>query len=146
MQSLAFTMSGQPRGKGRPRLSTRGGFARAYTDPKTRTYEASVRALALKAMGEHAPFTGPLSVSLRFRLEPPKSMSKRERAAVLAGEQPYLGRLDVDNCAKAVLDGMNGVAFADDVQIVRLFVIKVADAKPGVDVTIQAFQPQDAPA
>lgn len=142
MDVLAFSMSGQPRGKGRPRTAVRGGFARVYTDAKTRKYEASVKGLAELAMRGRPPFTGPLSVSLRIRLELPKSMSKRERAAVLAGEQPYLGRIDADNAAKAVLDGMNGVVFADDVQIVRLFVVKVADARPGVDVRIEALQPQ----
>lgn len=143
MDVLQFSMSGAPRGKGRPRTAVRGGFARVYTDARTRKYEASVASLAAIAMAGRPPFVGPLSVSLRFRLEPPKSMSKRERAAVLAGEQAYLGRIDADNAAKAVLDGMNGVAFADDVQIVRLFVVKVADARPGVDVRLEALQPQD---
>lgn len=115
-----------------------------YTDPKTRAYEASVRDLARQAMGDAAPFEGPLSVSLRFRLEPPKSMTKRERAAVLAGEQAYFGRFDADNLAKSVLDGMNGACFVDDLQIVRLFVTKAAAETPGVDVRVECLAPQVA--
>lgn len=144
MDALVFSLAGDPRGKGRPRTSVRGGFARVYTDAATRKYEASIKHIAALEMRGRAPFEGPLSVSLRFRLSPPKSMSKRQRAAVLAGDEAYLGRVDLDNCAKAVLDAMNGVAFLDDVQIVRLFLTKVAAAQAGADVRIEPLQPQEA--
>lgn len=144
MEALAFSMSGDPRGKGRPRLSTRGGFARAFTDPKTRAYEASIRKIAAAKMGGRKPLEGPLSVSLRFRLSPPVSMSKRQRARILAGEEAYLGRIDCDNAAKAICDPLNGVCWIDDKQIVRLFVTKVAADKPGVDVRIEPLEPQES--
>lgn len=144
MGALVFSMNGEPRGKGRPRTSVRGGFARVYTDAATRKYEASVRRVAEAAMGARPPMDGALSVSLRFRLSPPKSMTKRERAAVLAGEQPYLGRIDLDNGAKAILDAMNGVAFHDDRQIVRLFLTKGAAEMAGVDVRIEPLEPQES--
>lgn len=142
MDPVVFSMAGDPRGKGRPRTSVRGGFARVFTDEKTRKYEKSVAAIARLAMAGREPFDGPLSVSLRFRLAVPASYSKKLRAAMLAGETAYLGRADVDNMAKAVLDGMNGIAFADDVQIVRLFCTKIAAEKPGVDVRVEALTPQ----
>ena len=134
--SLVFSLSGSPRGKGRPRTSVRGGFAKIYTDADTRAYERSVGVIARQAMGPRAPFEGPLSASLRFRLPLPKSMTKRRRASILAGEEAYLGSLDIDNMAKAILDGMNAIAFLDDVQIVRLFVTKIGSDRPGVDVKI----------
>jgi Holliday junction resolvase RusA-like endonuclease len=109
MDALVFSMSGDPRGKGRPRASVRGGFARMYTDAKTRTYEADVAAAVRAVMAGRAPLEGPLSVSLRVRLSPPKSMSKRQRAAVLSGEEPYFGRIDCDNAAKAILDAVSAV-------------------------------------
>lgn len=137
MEVVAFSMAGAPRGKGRPRLTTRGGFAHAYTDPKTRDYEASIAKIARKAMGDAQPFQGPLSVALRFRIPLPKSMSKRERAAILAGEQFYFGAVDCDNAAKSVLDACNGVCFLDDKQVTRLFVLKDPAANPGVDVRIE---------
>lgn len=142
MDPVLFSMAGDPRGKGRPRTSVRGGFARVFTDAKTRAYENSIAEIARKAMAGRTPFDGPLSVSLRFRLAVPASYSKKMRAAMLAGETAYLGRADVDNMAKAVLDGMNGIAFADDVQIVRLFCTKTAAEKPGVDVRVEALTPQ----
>lgn len=142
MDALVFSMAGDPRGKGRPRATARGGFARVFTDAKTRTYETSVAVLAKEAMDGHAPFEGPLSVSLRFRIKPPKSMTKRMRAAVLAGEIAYPGAFDIDNLAKSILDGCNGVCFPDDKQVMRLFATKVASERPGVDVRIEPLQPQ----
>ena len=44
---------------------------------------------------------------------------------------------DADNHAKAILDGLNGICFADDAQIVRLFVEKHKDAaRPRVEVEL----------
>ena len=143
MPLLVLSLNGEPRGKGRPRTSVRGGFARVYTDAATRKYEASIKREAQAYMGDRAPLDGPLSVSIRLRLSPPKSMSKRQRSRVLSGEEAYFGRIDADNGAKAVLDAMNGVCWHDDKQITRLFVTKVAAEIAGLDVRIEAHQPQE---
>ena len=137
MDPVVFSMEGPPRGKGRPRTSVRGGFARIYTDINTRNYEASIAKIAALHMRGRAPFDGPLSVSLRFRLAPPKSMSKRDRARVLAGDEAYVGRYDVDNMAKSILDAMNNIIYTDDVNIMRLWAEKVASDRPGVDVRVE---------
>lgn len=47
---VRFTVPGEPVGKGRPRLSSRNGFAHAYTPAGTRKYEAMVRKLAGEEM------------------------------------------------------------------------------------------------
>jgi Holliday junction resolvase RusA-like endonuclease len=160
MQVLAFSMSGEPRGKGRPRVDTRGAFPRMHTDSKTIKYEASITREARAQMAGREPLEGPLSVSLRFRMPIPKSAAKRAKAAMAAGEIAHCGPPDVDNLAKAVLDGIATdalmrrkaktveerqaarVVFRNDSQIVRLFVTKIYAEQPGVDVRIEAFQPQ----
>lgn len=154
MSLLTFVMSGEPRGKGRPRATTRGGFASVYTDAKTRKYEASITAVAREKMAGRAPFEGPLSVSLRFRMPIPRSATKRARAGMAAGEIAHCGRPDIDNLAKAVLDAIGQdaaakkkgldarIVFANDSQIVRLFATKVYAEVPGVDVRVEAFAPQ----
>lgn len=144
MAALVFSLNGEPRGKGRPRATVRGGYASVYTDPKTRKYEASVRAAAASVMAGRDPFEGPLSVSLRFRMPIPKSATKRARAAMATGEIAHTSRPDLDNCQKAILDAMNGVVFCDDSQIVRSFTTKLYAELPGVDVRIEAFAPQPA--
>jgi Holliday junction resolvase RusA-like endonuclease len=134
---LVFSISVTPRPKGRPRATVRGGFAKLYTDTETRKYEAAIKKVAEQFMAGRAPLEGPLSVSLRFRLQPPKSMTKRLRAAVLAGEEAYMGSSDLDNYIKSASDSLNGVCWRDDVQIVRLFATKAAAEKPGIDIKIQ---------
>lgn len=134
---ITFSINGTPIPKGRPRARVRGGFAQIYTPITTRKYEKAISDLAALAMGGRKPLEGPLSVSIRFRLAPPKSMTKRERAVVLAGEQAYMGRSDLDNYFKAVADSLNGICWLDDVQIVRMFATKSASSKPGIDVRVE---------
>lgn len=141
MEPLSFSISGTPAAKGRPRATARGAFATVYTDAKTRAYEKAVAAVGRAAMGPREPYEGPLSAQIRFRFEPPKSLSKRARAALLNGEVAYTGTKDLDNCVKALLDGLNKVVFRDDVQIVRLLTTKVAAEKAGVDVRIEPWMP-----
>lgn len=158
MTTLTFSLSGEPRGKGRPRATVRGAHASVYTDAKTRKYEASVTKAARNVMAGRPPLEGPLSVSLRFRMPIPKSAPKRDRIAMAAGEIAHTSRPDADNLAKAILDGIAEdaaakrkgderenarVMFRNDSQIVRLFVTKIYAEQPGVDVRVEAFQPQE---
>lgn len=143
MDVLAFSMAGSPRGQGRPRTTVRGGFATIYKDPKSRKYETSVQVLAKQAMAGHPPLSGPLSVSLRFRMPIPKSASKAARAAMASGEWAHTGKPDLDNMAKAILDGMKGAVFGDDSQIVRSFLTKIYAEHPGVDVRVEPLAPQE---
>lgn len=135
-EPLVFSMSGKPRGKGRPRTAVRGSFATIYTDAATRKYEASIKGLARFAMGERPPFQGALTLSLRFRMPIPSSERKATRAAMAAGEIAPTTKPDFDNLTKAICDGMNGVVYRDDCQIVRAFVSKVYHSTPGVDVKV----------
>lgn len=146
MDALVFSLSGLPRGQGRPRATTRGGkFPTIYKDPKSRQYENSVAAVARAVMGERPPLLGPLSVSMRFRMPIPASATKRAKLAMAAGEVAHTGKPDVSNMIKAIEDSLNKVVFADDSQIVRSFASKVYAEKPGVDVRVEPLEPQAAP-
>ncbi len=96
-----ITIPGRPVPKGRPRLGVRGRTAYVYTPPETREYERLV-GLVAKSAGCR-PVEGPVSVELDI-------FTQR--------------RMDVDNVAKSVLDGLNGVAYEDDNQVVELLVRK----------------------
>ncbi len=139
---LLFSFSGDPRGQGRPRATTRGGFATVYKDPKSRAYEGSIARVAASYMGDRPPLTGALSVSLWFKMPIPVSLSKRLKAAMAAGEVPHVKVPDCSNLAKAVEDALNGIAWVDDCQIVRLFVTKAYSDKPGFTVRVEALEPQ----
>lgn len=96
-----ITIPGRPVPKGRPRLGVRGRKAYIYTPPETKEYEKLVGWVA-KCTGCR-PTEGPVAVMLDV-------FARR--------------KMDVDNIAKSVLDGLNGVAYLDDVQVVELLVRK----------------------
>lgn len=143
MSVLLFSFSGDPRGQGRPRATVRGGFAAIYKDAKSRAFENSIRQVAVAYMGDRRPLTGALSVSVWFKMPIPKSATKRDKAAMASGEAPHVKPFDIDNLQKAVLDGLNGVAWMDDCQITRLFSTKVYGEKPGFTIRIEALEPQE---
>lgn len=136
MSGLAFTIPGEARGKGRPRATTIGGHARLYTDAKTASYENLVRLAGSQAMAGREPFAEPLTLTITVSTVPPKSASKKLRAAMLSGEVAPAKKPDLSNILKAVEDGLNGVTYHDDSQIVSLIARKQYAATPGVDVEI----------
>ncbi len=139
MIQLTFFVPGPPRGKGRPRATARNGFARVYTDDKTAAYENLVRIACHNAMikASSTRFEGPVTVSVSCKYPINKSVSKRKLEAFLKGDEKPTKKPDLDNVLKAVLDGINGVAFADDAQVVGIVSEKYYGLEPGVQVTIE---------
>ena len=119
--ALTFTVPGEPVPQPRPRVSTRGGFARAYVPAKhpVHVYRDAIAAAARVAgAGVHGE---PVSVVIDFVWERPKS---HMRKSGIKPDAPVLPRPDLDNTTKAVLDSLNGVAWEDDSQVQRLVVEK----------------------
>ncbi len=119
--ALTFTVPGEPVPQPRPRVSTRGGFARAYVPAKhpVHAYRDAIAAAARVAgAGVHGE---PVSVVIDFVWERPKS---HMRKSGVKPDAPVLPRPDLDNTTKAVLDSLNGVAWEDDSQVQRLVVEK----------------------
>lgn len=137
MEPVTFTVPGDPRGKGRPRATSRGKRVRLYTDQKTADYEAHVADVARVAMAGRDPFEGPVRVYATVTMRVPKSVSRLVRDLMLSGAILPVKKPDLDNVVKAVLDGLNGVAFVDDAQVVGQSAEKVYGAEPGVTVTVQ---------
>lgn len=130
---ISFTIHGEPRGKGRPRFSRSG---RVFTDPKTVAYERAIKATAQSVMAGRAALDGPVWVRIEAFLAAPSSVSKKKRAAMLSGELRPTKRPDLDNIDKAILDGINGVVFKDDSQVVGLGSLKFWTDKPRVEVSV----------
>lgn len=126
---IAFTVPGKPQPWRRARTNGKAFFK----DAKTKANQ-SAWAWAAKAAGAQ-PTTAPVSVVIVARFSIAKAVTKPQRAAMLAGQIRPTARPDADNIVKN-LDGLNGVAFADDAQVVSLTVTKVFADQPGVDVTI----------
>lgn len=113
---VTFYLPGTPTAKGRPRFTKTG---RTYTDDRTAAAEQSVLAAWLHVAGRRTPWDGPVIVQLDFAFLPPASWPKWKQTMACAGTWPHTGKPDLDNLVK-VLDGLNGVAWVDDSQIVKI--------------------------
>ena len=118
--AITFSVPGDPVPQPRPRVSTRGGFARAYV-PKDHAVHAYRQAIAVAAREAGLTATGePLNVVIDAVFARPKS---HMRKSGVKPDAPRLPRPDVDNIAKAVLDALQDVA-GDDTHVGRLVVEK----------------------
>jgi len=134
---LHFHVEGTPVPKKRPRFRQFNGIVQSYTDKGTRTYEDHVRLTSQNAMGSNEPLETPVGVYLYIRLPIPKSHSKKRTEDCLKGLEKPIKKPDIDNLAKSLLDGMNGVVFKDDSQIISLHCTKVYASEPGVDIMVK---------
>lgn len=111
-----FRVDGKVVGKARPRVTLRGGFARAYTPKKTKEAEERIRAAFLEAGG--MKHKGAVVVYIEVYRTLPKSTPKK----IVSADD--IVKPDVDNIAKVVLDALDGLAYDDDSQVVGLNVRK----------------------
>jgi Holliday junction resolvase RusA-like endonuclease len=136
MIQIFFTVP-QVSGKGRPRFARQGTFVKTYTDAKTLTYEKSIQTYAKQAMGSTSPLIGAVAAYLHIGIPIPPSYSKTRQKACIEGLERPTKKPDIDNIVKAVLDGMNGIVYLDDKQVVDLHLTKVYSSKEGIDIMVK---------
>lgn len=109
----------KPVPKGRPRINKKTGVV--YTPRATKKFEEAV---ALKAkMVMTKPLEGPLALTVHFYFK--------------GEEKHHTKRPDIDNLLKSTLDGLNGISFKDDSQIVELTAKKCNGSKDFVNIFIE---------
>lgn len=116
---MRFVIPGRPHGKRRPRVALRGQRVVTYTPRETREYEERV-AWEARAAGV-TMIDGPVALKLWL-------YSKGRR------------RADIDNAAKSIMDGLNGVAYADDSQVVVLHVYAMTGEPERVEVEVVSVE------
>lgn len=130
--NIAFTVPGEPQGKGRPRATRINGMVRLYTPSKTANYEGLIAMAAQQAMAGAGPLDGPVLLEVDMVHVMPASWSKKKRAAAgLPTCKP-----DMDNVIKAVGDGCNGVVWQDDKQIAVILAQRAWGERPEVRVRV----------
>ena len=92
----------------RPRVSRYG----TYYLPTYRVFKSQLASLIAEDRSKYSKFEGPLRVAIRCFVSKPKT-----------GKRSWPNG-DVDNYAKGVLDGLNGILWDDDDQVVDMFVSK----------------------
>jgi len=132
MSTLAFTITGEPKGQPRPRAFARkmGSIhvARFYDSDVADEWKRAVQIVVLDASIVHKwPLTlGPVAISMCFSLPRPKS---HFGAKGLKPSAPvhHSGKPDADNLAKLVMDQItkSGRIWRDDSQVVSLRVEKL---------------------
>ena len=119
---ISFFVPGHPVGKERPRLGKGGNV---YTPSKTKDWEHMVGLIANEHFRDSI-FEDEVGVALFFFL-------KGKRG-------------DIDNLAKSVLDGLQGIAYKNDSQVYILFVQKIRvnyEGDEGVEINIWDLKKDD---
>ena len=132
-----FMVEGTPVPKGRPRFARRGKFVSTYSPKTTVDYETKVAEAAQLAMGSSEPLETPVGAYIYITLPIPASYSKKRKQECLSGNERPTKKSDIDNYCKAVFDGMNGIVFLDDSQIVSLHSTKVYGTIGMVEVMVK---------
>lgn len=113
-KGVMFKVPGKPAGKARPRFNRKTG--NVYS-PDAGNFQARVAEHGMAA-GLTDPQEGPFEVILTIKRLIPKSWSKKKKAAM--ANWPAQGKPDVVNVEAAVCDGLQGVAYHDDLQVTYL--------------------------
>jgi Holliday junction resolvase RusA-like endonuclease len=136
LNPVSFIVPGEAVGKGRPRVSTIGGHARMFTPKKTANYETLIAMAAQQAMNGRDLILGPVLVEMKIFVSVAASWSKKKTAEALQGLVMPTKKPDADNVLKAICDGINGIVFKDDVQVVNVSMSKRFGETPGVLVRV----------
>lgn len=107
---------GDPKAQPRPRATTRGGkFARVYNPSTATAWKRLIVAQSKQAGLSDHPFGSGVHLRLLFLLQRPKKPKQLQA----------IGKPDVDNLAKAVMDALSAANWwVDDSQVTTLVVTK----------------------
>lgn len=142
--TVMIVVTGDPRGKGRPRFARVGNFVRTYTDEKTEVYEGTIKALARSAMKGREPFRYSVRVDVCAHMAIPPSWPSRKREAARAGRIRPTGKPDIDNIFKCLGDACNKVVWEDDSQIVQAAISKRYGDDPRLVIMVEPIADQAA--
>lgn len=130
---VKFNVLGEPKGKGRPKFTTRGGYARAITPEQTVSYENLIMVEYRRQCGTRR-FDDKDMIGIRIvaYYGIPKSVSKKKRKEMLSGDIRPTKKPDNDNIVKVIEDALNDVAYKDDKNIVDCVVQKFYSEQPQI--------------
>lgn len=133
---ILFTVPGEPKGKGRPRLGRSG---HAYTPHDTAVYENLVKVCFKEKYPKHVPLDPDAEVRAEIIAfySIPKSASKKKRNDMLMGFARPKKKPDCDNIGKIICDALNGIVYHDDSQVVDLEIRKYYSDEPKVKIRME---------
>lgn len=137
---MYFFVEGKPQGKARPRFSQKSHTA--YTPKNTVDYEKRIRNAFRECQGEckKLPADCYAYVKIQAQYPIPHSWSKQKKEETIAGLIMPTTKPDGDNILKVVLDALNGLAYDDDRQVVKMCIIKAYSVNPGLVVQVGEYK------
>lgn len=133
---IKLTFDFPPVAQARPRATRFSRGIRLYDLKPVHVYKTQL-AQACQFMTYGEPLTGPLKVELWFYRPVQKSISKKERALRLTGTHRPIVKPDTDNYIKSTLDGLNGLLWEDDRQIVDIIAHKYYSDHPRIEIEVE---------
>lgn len=122
---------GRPRGKARPRFAN----GHTYTPRETVEYEQAIATSYIEHGGRMHEGACTVKVTAYYGI--PKSWSKAKKMEVISRGLSPQTKPDIDNIVKVVMDGLNGVAYLDDKQVVRVVAEKrYSQTTEGLDIEV----------
>lgn len=127
---ISFEVFGLPKSKGsfRPFVNRKTGQALMVRGKSSVQWETLVRSEAQRARTSLCPLDGPLTCTLVFSLQAPKTVKRQHPTT----------RPDLDKLVRGVFDGMTGILYKDDCQIVALHCSKKYGV-PGVTISLDSY-------
>ena len=130
---MILVIPGPPIAKARPRFARRGKFVTTYNPQESE--EGKWITIAMSQI--EGPVEGPIYLECMFLMPIPKSASKKKQEAMDAGELKHVKRPDLDNLTKFCKDCLNGIAWKDDSQVVKMVAEKYYSTGPRTWIRIQ---------
>jgi Holliday junction resolvase RusA-like endonuclease len=121
----------RPVPKARPRL---GRNNHTFTPKSTSDAEKQIASVAKCYLAR--PFSVPVLIIVDFIYAAPKSWPRKKLLLLGSSLIPRDGRPDIDNLYKLVADALNGIAYEDDAQIVKITSGKFYGNEDGVHISI----------
>ncbi|MBM6812205.1 RusA family crossover junction endodeoxyribonuclease [Limosilactobacillus reuteri] len=136
---MKLTFDIEPVEQARPRATRMGRGIRLYDPKKVSVYKKQL-AMMCKFQYKDQPLSGQLTVNLKFYRHVQSSVSKKERKLRLIGAHRPTVKPDVDNYIKSTLDGLNGLLWEDDNQIVKIVAEKFYSDRPRIEIEVERLE------
>lgn len=136
--TVYLEIPGTPMGKERPRHNR---YTNAtYTPEKTKAREEEIALNYRKQYGgRRFPKECYLELTVRAFMPIPKSATKTVKEKMKSSAIRPTVKPDCDNILKLVADALNGIAYDDDKQIVKMTVAKVYSETPCTEIYINEY-------
>ena len=136
---IKLTFDFPPVAQARPRATRFGRGVRLYDLEQVHVYKAQL-AESARFMYHGEPLTGPLVVTIKFYRAIQQSETKKRHRLKAQGTISPTKKPDLDNYIKSTLDGLNGVLWVDDNEIVELHTGKYYSDHPRIEIEVEELK------